>query len=343
MAARLLVIDDDVQLAHVLMVALQRRGFDAHVASDAATGLEMIVTTDPDLVVLDLGLPDRDGLDVVRDLRSWSHAPVLILSGATDQGRRVEALDAGADDYMQKPFSVDELVARVHAVLRRTAGRGENHPDTVRRFGELMIDLQAHRVAVADQEVRLTPTEWRLLQVLVASPGRLLSHQWILDEVWDSAHGDETKVALRAHVRSLRAKLGDAADDPTYVRTESGAGYRWIGRETVVAEPDPEPDAEPDAGPDGEPEQAAATDDSARAHALGTAALTHELNNALTALRVAVYLLRRRATTTEGTDASGGSGAGSVPELAVRVEEIVGRVSALAVELELRVGAQLEG
>ncbi len=329
--ARLLVIDDDVQLARVLMVALDRREFVARVAADAVTGLEMIVTTDPDLVILDLGLPDRDGVDVVRELRSWSQVPVLILSGATDQRRRVEALDAGADDYVQKPFSVDELVARVRAVLRRAAGQGEAPVEAVRRFGALEIDLQARSVTVAGDEVRLTPTEWRLLMVLVASPGRLLSHQWILDEVWDSGHGDETKVALRAHVRSLRAKIGDSAGTPTYVRTESGAGYRWIGRESPVPAATPEPVAASSA-PSSAPEQ----EESARAHALGTAALTHELNNALTALRVAVYLLRRRV-------ASPDAGAGDVPELSDHVEEIVERVSALAVELELRAGAQPEG
>ncbi len=239
--ARLLVIDDDVQLAHVLMGALDRREFAAQVASDAVTGMEMIVTTDPDLVILDLGLPDRDGVDLVRELRSWNQVPVLILSGATDQRRRVEALDAGADDYVQKPFSVDELVARVRAVLRRAATPGEAPVEVVRRFGALEIDLQAQSVTVAGDEVRLTPTEWRLLQVLVASPGRLLSHQWILEEVWDFGHGDETKVALRAHVRSLRAKIGDSAGSPTYVRTESGAGYRWIGQETTASAAAPAP------------------------------------------------------------------------------------------------------
>ena len=156
-STRLLVIDDDVQLAHVLKMALDRHEFDAVVATDAVSGLEMAVTTDPDVIILDLGLPDRDGIDVLRELRAWSAVPVLILSGATDRRRRVEALDSGADDYVQKPFSVDELMARVRALLRRSSAGEASHG--TRRYGRLEIDLQAQHVTVDGDEVRLTPTE----------------------------------------------------------------------------------------------------------------------------------------------------------------------------------------
>lgn len=316
---RLLVIDDDVQLARALVSALNRAEYVAEYALTAAAGLEMVVTGDPQLVLLDLGLPDRDGVDVVKQIRSWNTVPVVILSSATDERRRVEALDAGADDFVQKPFGVDELLARVRAALRR-AGPVDGEPAAapIRSYGELTIDLQARSVTVADEEVRLTPKEWRLLEVLCAFPGRLLTHRWILDEVWDSAHGEETRAALRAHIRSLRAKLGDKAGSPSYLRTESGVGYRWIAEEVGEDRIDePGPSKDPD-------------DDSGNVVRRPTADLTHELNNALTALKVAVHLLRRRVLP------AAGDGVHGVAELSAQVDQIVTRVSRLAVELEHR-------
>lgn len=324
---RLLVIDDDVQLARALVSALSRAEYVAEYALTAAAGLEMVVTGDPQLVLLDLGLPDRDGVDVVKQIRSWSTVPVVILSGATDERRRVEALDAGADDFVQKPFGVDELLARVRAALRRAGpSDGEHAAAPLRTYGELSIDLQSRSVTVADEEVRLTPKEWRLLEVLCAFPGRLLTHRWILDEVWDSAHGEETRAALRAHIRSLRAKLGDKAGTPIYLRTESGVGYRWIAEEAgedTIDQPDLPNAPDEDAGE--ERVRRPAED------------LTHELNNALTALKVAVHLLRRRVVPAEGDAPQG------VSELSIQVDQIVTRVSRLAVELELRVSQDSSG
>lgn len=325
---RLLVIDDDVQLARALVAAFDRTDFVAQYAPDAASGLEMVVTGEPQLVLLDLGLPDRDGVDVVRQIRSWSTVPVLILSGTTDERRRVEALDAGADDFVQKPFGVDELLARVRAALRRSGpDQTESAPSPVRTYGDLVIDLQSRTVTVAGDEVRLTPKEWRLLEVLGAYPGRLLTHRWILDEVWDSAHGEETRAALRAHIRSLRSKLRDKAGAPLYLRTESGVGYRWIAEESA----NPRVDSSEGVGA---PELLQDVADQP------TEDLAHELNNALTALRVAVYLLRRRVAAADAAvDAQSG-----VHELSVQIDQIVTRVSRLAVDFERRMyPEQLQG
>ncbi|MDE0778596.1 MAG: response regulator transcription factor, partial [Nocardioides sp.] len=160
--ARVLVVDDDTQLTRALTSALQREGFESAVASDATSGVEQLAIAEPDVVVLDLRLPDEDGVDVVRRLRTWSDVPVLILSGVSDQRRRVEALDAGADDFLQKPFGIEELVARLRALLRRSAGAAEQR-SSVLTYDTLTVDLGARLVLVDRDEVRLTPKEWRLL------------------------------------------------------------------------------------------------------------------------------------------------------------------------------------
>ncbi|WP_323791977.1 response regulator transcription factor [Nocardioides sp.] len=318
---RVLVVDDDVQLTRALSAALQREDFDCTVAADATSGMEQVALTDPDLVVLDLRLPDQDGVDVVRRLRTWTAVPILILSGVSDQGRRVDALDAGADDFLQKPFGLEELSARMRAIVRR-AQSSADHRSPLMSFPGLDIDLTAHTVQRSGEEVRLTPKEWRLLEVFVSHPGRLLTHTWLLQEVWDDGYGDETRAALRAHVRTLRAKLGDDANDPSFLRTDSGSGYRWIAEESVE-ESSGGSAPPPRTGSDGE--DAA---DALRIAALGTGDVTHELNNALTALRLASRLLRPEPSA-DGSDS---------PTLAVslRVDEVLDRVTRLAVELERR-------
>ncbi len=314
---RVLVVDDDVQLTRALAAALERSGFDCVVAGDAATGLEQVAMSRPDLVVLDLRLPDLDGVEVVRRLRPWSDVPVLILSGVSEQRRRVEALDAGADDFLQKPFGIEELVARMRALIRRSQGPADER-SPVLNYPDLQVDLTARTVLVADEEVRLTPKEWRLLEVFVASPGRLLTHTWLLGEVWDDGYGDETRAALRAHIRTLRAKIGDDATDPRFLRTDSGSGYRWIAEESA----DRGDRGAVDAG-----ELGPSDDEVSRVRALAIGELTHELNNALTALRIAVRLLRPDAD----ADAEGAALAASL-----RLDDIVERISRLAVEIELR-------
>lgn len=314
---RVLVIDDDVHLTRALAAALEREGFEIGVAHSAADGTEKVAMSAPDVVVLDLRLPDEDGVDVIRRLRAWSEVPVLILSGVTDQRRRVEALDAGADDFLQKPFGIDELVARLRALLRRSQGAAEQR-SPVLTFARLVVDLTARLVLVDGDEVRLTPKEWRLLEAFVSHPGRLLTHTWLLSDVWDDGYGDETRAALRAHVRTLRAKIGDDATAPVYLRTDSGSGYRWIAEEVDRGSSE-EPGSEPGAG----------AEEIQRVGLLGTVDLIHELNNALTALRLAVRLLRP-AVPSEGEQAG--------PDVAVslRVDEVFDRVSCLSVELERR-------
>ncbi|NYD59223.1 two-component system KDP operon response regulator KdpE [Nocardioides marinisabuli] len=275
--AKVLVVDDDPALRQALRGALGRVGFEVVVAPDARGGLDLLTTARPDAVVLDLGLPDAHGLDVVRRFRGLSTVPVLILSGSTEESRKVQALEAGADDYLDKPFGVEELGARLRALLRRS-GAAEGDPAGARPavldLGRLVVDLGARTVVVDGDPVHLTPTEWRLLEELAAHPGRLLTHRWLLARVWEEGRGEESRAALRTHVRSLRAKLGDPAERPTYVATESGAGYRWI------AEP---PDA---AG--------AATVEDAPGEVPDTRALVHDLNNALTALQLGVHLAQGR-------------------------------------------------
>ncbi len=315
---RVLIVDDDESLTRALVTMLLREGFEAAAVGDGARGLEQLAVSGPDVVVLDLALPDQDGVDVVRRLRSWSDVPVLILSGARDERRRVEALDAGADDFLQKPFGIDELMARLRALTRRVRIAGEADGSAVKVFGGLRIDLANRTVELPDREVRLTPKEWRILEVFVAHPGRLLTYSWLLGEVWDDGYGDETRAALRAHVRTLRAKIGDDALDPGFLRTESGSGYRWIAVENGQGVPG-------SAASGGRPP--AVRDEPAGLGGVETGALVHDLNNGLTALQIAVRLLRPRPD----------GGTVDVAAVAERVDEIVTRVSRLAVELETRV------
>ena len=307
---RVLVIDDDVHLTRALAEALEREDFEITVAHSAAAGTGQVAMSAPDVVVLDLRLPDEDGVDVVRRVRAWSDVPVLILSGDTDQRRRVESLDAGADDFLQKPFGIDELVARLRALLRRSQGSAEPR-SPVLAFAGLVVDLTSRLVRVDGEEVRLTPKEWRLLEAFVAHPGRLLTYTWLLSEVWDDGYGDETRAALRAHVRTLRAKIGDDATNPRYLRTDSGSGYRWIGQEDAVA---------------GDAPSLEADEESRRVGLLDTEDLVHELNNALTALRIAIRLLRAPVP------AGGERGATDIA-VSLRVDDVLDRVSSLSVEL----------
>ena len=274
-----LVVDDEPQLTAALASALGREGYDVVVAHDGVQAVELAATSAPDLVVLDLGLPGLPGLEVISRVRPWLGAPILVLSAASQTRQKAEALDAGADDYLQKPFGLDELLARLRALGRRRGGEGTSQ---VLHFEGLEIDLAASRVLAGGQEVRLTPTEWRLLRQLATHPERLMTHGWLLEQVWDHSYGDETREALRTHVRTLRAKIGDDARSPRYIRTDSGSGYRWIA---PVVDPDA-PAVEP-AGAGAGP---ADDDEPAR---LGQQDHAHELANAVTALRMAVQLLVR--------------------------------------------------
>jgi two-component system KDP operon response regulator KdpE len=220
---RVLVVDDEPQILRALRINLAARGYDVVTASDGAGALRAAAEEPPDLVVLDLGLPDVDGADVIAGLRGWTSVPILVLSGRGDSADKVDALDAGADDYVTKPFGMDELLARLRAMLRR-AGAAEEEPLVT--FGNVVVDLATTRVTVHGDEVRLTPTEWHLLAVLVRNPGKLLSQRQLLLEVWgpgyETAHGN-----LRLYMAQLRRKLEPDPARPSYFRTEPGMGYRF--------------------------------------------------------------------------------------------------------------------
>jgi two-component system KDP operon response regulator KdpE len=224
--SRVLVVDDEPGLARALAINLRAHGYAVEAVSNGRDALEAAAAEPPDLVVLDLGLPDIDGVDVVRGLRGWSTTPILILSARHAQQQKVEALDAGADDYVTKPFGMDELLARVRAVLRRGVTPAADEPATV-TTDAFTIDLAAHRVTTTDGTVvRLTPTEWHLLDVLVRNPGRLVTQKQLLQQVWGPAYRTETNY-LRVYMSQLRRKLEADPTRPRHLVTEPGVGYRF--------------------------------------------------------------------------------------------------------------------
>ncbi len=221
--SRILVVDDEPQLLRALGISLRARGHGVEAAASGAAALEIAGRVPLDLVILDLGLPDIDGVEVVRALRGWSATPIIVLSARDAQADKVAALDAGADDYMTKPFGMDELLARIRAALRRATPELEAPVVTM---GRNNIDLAAKRVTNAEGEVRLTPTEWQLLELLVRNPGKLVSQRQILQTVWGPAYTTETNY-LRVYLAQLRRKLEDDPARPRYLVTESGMGYRF--------------------------------------------------------------------------------------------------------------------
>jgi two-component system, OmpR family, KDP operon response regulator KdpE len=259
---RVLVVDDEPQILRALRINLRVREYDVHVAATGAEALQMASRYPPDLVILDLGLPDLDGVEVIQGLRGWTRAPIIVLSGRADSTDKVEALDAGADDYVTKPFGVEELLARMRAAVRRT-GAAEAQPRI--RLGQLVVDLAAKRVtrqatvpsgagpgpagsgpagtgglAAQPDDIRLTPTEWHLLEVLLRNPGKLLSRNQLLTEVWGPGYADATG-NLRLYMAQLRRKLEPDPARPRWLITEPGMGYRY--------QPGPEEDPDGPASP----------------------------------------------------------------------------------------------
>jgi two-component system, OmpR family, KDP operon response regulator KdpE len=267
---RVLVVDDEPQILRALRINLRVRDYEVHLAATGAEALEVAGRHPPDLVILDLGLPDLDGVEVIQGLRGWTKAPIIVLSGRADSVDKVEALDAGADDYITKPFGVEELLARMRAAARRT-GTAEDLPRI--RLGRLVVDLAAKRVirqapvpadgasagghggvvpaqagsggmgpagrdgasrAAEADDIRLTPTEWHLLEVLLRNPGKLLSRDQLLTEVWGPGYADATG-NLRLYMAQLRRKLEPDPARPRWLITEPGMGYRY--------QPDPDHDA----------------------------------------------------------------------------------------------------
>ena len=221
---RILVVDDEPQIVRALRINLRARHYDVDTAPDGASALRAASHHHPDLVVLDLGLPDMEGAEVIRGLRGWTSIPIIVLSGRVGSRDKVDALDAGADDYITKPFGVDELLARIRAVTRRTQANGETVP--VVTIGPHTIDLAARSIAGGDTEVRLTPTEWELLEHLLRHPGKLLSQRALLHDVWGPQYLTETNY-LRQYMARLRRKLEADPTHPQHLLTEPGMGYRF--------------------------------------------------------------------------------------------------------------------
>jgi two-component system, OmpR family, KDP operon response regulator KdpE len=220
---RVLVVDDEPQIRRALAINLRARGYEVDIAEDGRAALELAARSHPDVVVLDLGLPELDGVEVIRGLRGWSRVPIIVLSVRDAEGDKVAALDAGADDYVTKPFGMDELLARLRAALRRAAPAEE---EATVETPDFAIDLAAKRVVRDDAEVRLTPTEWHLVEVLVRNRGRLVTQRQLLQEVWGPEYGEETNY-LRVYMAQVRRKLEPEPSQPRYFITEPGMGYRF--------------------------------------------------------------------------------------------------------------------
>ncbi|MFM9444918.1 response regulator [Streptomyces acidiscabies] len=225
---RVLVVEDDPQLVRALVINLQARRYDVDAAPDGTTALRLAAARPPDVVLLDLGLPDMDGVEVVRALRLWTRVPVMVLSARQASEDKVAALDAGADDYVIKPFSMDELLARLRAAVRRTEETPLAPESSRVETDAFTIDLLAKKVVRAGQDVRLTPTEWHLLEILVTHPGRLVTQKYLLQEVWGITRGNKTNY-LRVYMAQLRRKLETDPSHPRFLITEPGMGYRFEG------------------------------------------------------------------------------------------------------------------
>lgn len=228
----ILVIDDEPQIQRAIRTILTEKGFKVITASRGQDGLTLAATSEPNLIILDLGLPDMDGVEVCRQLREWTQTPIIILSVRDSERDKVAALDMGADDYLTKPFGIEELLARIRVALRhaesRKATQGEQ--SKVVKAGPLTIDLVWRVVKHGDEEVKLTATEYKLLAYLAANHGRVLTHQSILTHVWGEADADHTEY-LRVYMRQLRKKLEADPERPQYILTEPGIGYRFIADE----------------------------------------------------------------------------------------------------------------
>ncbi len=222
---RVLVVDDEPQIVRTLRINLKARGYQVDAAPDGRTALDLAARHHPDLIVLDLGLPDLDGVEVIHGLRGWTEVPIIVLSARHSATEKVEALDAGADDYVTKPFGMDEFLARLRAALRRAAPA---EAEAVVATPDFTVDLTAKRVTRDGSDVRLTPTEWHILEILVRHPGHLVSQQRLLREVWGPSYETETNY-LRVYLAQLRRKLEPDPSHPRYLITEPGMGYRFAG------------------------------------------------------------------------------------------------------------------
>ncbi|TFC94443.1 MULTISPECIES: response regulator transcription factor [Cryobacterium] len=225
---KILIADDDPQILRALRITLSARGYEIITAANGTDAVNAAIEHRPDIYMIDLGMPELNGIQVIQGLRGWTHAPILVVSGRTGAADKVEALDAGADDYVTKPFSIDELLARIRALTRRVPNQ-ETAPIT--RIADISIDLVAKSITKETTDgtefVRLTPTEWQVLEVLVRNVGRLVSRQTLLTEIWGSEHITDTGY-LRLYIAQLRKKIEPDPSRPRYLLTESGMGYRFM-------------------------------------------------------------------------------------------------------------------
>jgi two-component system KDP operon response regulator KdpE len=221
----ILVIEDEMPIRRFLRATLTNRGYHLIEAATAKEGIEKVATQQPDLVILDLGLPDLDGLEVTRQLREWTTLPIIVLTARGQEQDKVTALDAGADDYLTKPFGVNELLARIRVALRHVGRSGENPEEAIFTVGQLRVDLARRQVFLDGQEVHLTPIEYKLLASLVRYAGKVVTHRQLLREVWGPGYEDESNY-LRVHMVQLRHKLEADPTRPRYIVTELGIGYR---------------------------------------------------------------------------------------------------------------------
>jgi two-component system KDP operon response regulator KdpE len=226
-----LVIEDTPAIGRALRAALEARGYHAVLAMTGKDGIDAAAVSDPGAIILDLGLPDMDGRDVCRRIRTWSDVPIIVLTVDDSEQRKVETLDIGADDYVTKPFSTPELLARVRVALRRGRAVDGEPPDPILTVGDVVVDVPHHRVQVAGEDVELTPKEFAFLALLARYPGRVLTHRAILQEVWGPEYGSETQY-LRVYASQLRKKLGEDPSAPRLV-TEPGVGYRLVDRAAI--------------------------------------------------------------------------------------------------------------
>lgn len=231
--ATVLIVEDDQSTVALLAELVGALGHQMLFATTGLDALALAADGRPDVILLDLGLPDLSGIDVITRLRSWTEAHILVVSGSRHVRRKADALDAGADDFVDKPFDISELRARLRLAERRRDVALQR--PTQRRFGDVVVDYTHRRVRVTGREVRLTDIEWALMEGLSRDPGRLVTHRWLTTHVWGSHAGSEALVAMRTHMRTLRSKLGDDAREPRFIRTETGLGYRWVAAPTVAA------------------------------------------------------------------------------------------------------------
>lgn len=223
---RVLIIDDEPQIRKLLKVSLGAYGYTLDEAANGQDGVNRAAIFKPDLIIVDLGLPDMDGKSVIRQIREWSHSPVIILTARDQEQEKIEALDAGADDYVTKPFGMGELMARMRVCLRRSA-TAESEP--IITCGGLTVDLVLRRVTIDGREVKLTPTEYEIIKIMAQHAGRVLTHKQLLKAVWGNSYNEDTHY-IRVYIGQLRRKIEADPAQPHYIITESGVGYRLMGR-----------------------------------------------------------------------------------------------------------------